>query len=381
MSNTFGHLFKVTTFGESHGPSIGVVIDGCPPNLPLSIEDIQHHLNRRKTGQSSITSQRNESTDIQILSGLFEGKTLGTPIAIIIPNQDARKEDYTDITQKFRPSHADFTYQAKFGIRDPFGGGRSSARETASRVAAGAIAQKILQLSHNIQIVAYVDSIHTLSLPREWNQPVTQTSIDTSVVRCPDSDLSRKMTELIESTKQSGDSLGGTITCRIQNVPQGLGNPVFDRLEANLAKAMLSIPATKGFEIGSGFYGATHLIGSQHNDPFISASDSSKHPLKNIQTTTNHSGGIQGGISNGMEIYFRVAFKPTATIAQQQQTIDTHGNPTTIQPSGRHDPCVLPRAVPIVEAMSALVLLDHLMLHNAQCSSFSFPQSLHPALH
>lgn len=366
----FGSLFKVTSFGESHGKSMGVVIDGCPPCLPLNVDDIQQQLNRRKTGQSTLTSGRSESVEIEILSGVYEGKTLGTPIAITFPNEDARKEDYTEFLSKYRPSHADFTYEAKYGIRDPFGGGRSSARETVSRVAAGAIAQKILRLASGIEIVAYVDTVHQIGLPQNWNKPVTQDIVDTNAVRCPDESVARKMTEAIESAKQAGDSLGGVITCRVKNVPAGLGGPVFDRLEADLAKAMLSIPATKGFEIGSGFWGATTMQGSEHNDVFVPT----KNKNGNIQTSTNHSGGIQGGISNGMEIYFRVAFKPTATIAKEQETVDNKGQKTIIKGTGRHDPCVLPRAVPIVEAMTALVLIDHWMLQQAQCKSFNFAQ-------
>lgn len=360
MGNTFGKLFKITSWGESHGPAIGVVIDGCPPLLPLNEKDIQDELNRRRPGQSSITSQRTESDTLQILSGLHQGKTLGSPISIIIPNHNALPEDYAEMNSKFRPGHADFTYQMKYGIRTSSGGGRSSARETISRVAAGTIAKKILAQSNNIEIRAYVESIHTLVSPALPHFPSLD-EIDNNPVRCPHPQTAEKMIELIEKAQTEGDSLGGIIICRIKNVPIGLGEPVFDRLEADLAKAMLSIPATKGFEIGSGFSG-TQMKGSEHNDIF-------QNQNNRITTLTNHSGGIQGGISNGEEIYFRVAFKPTSTILKTQSSVDLNGNNTTIEGRGRHDPCVLPRAVPIVESMAALVLVDHWLSHLALCKS------------
>lgn len=360
MANSFGNLFKITSWGESHGPAIGVVIDGCPPHIPLTEQDIQNELNRRRPGQSNITTQRSEPDTLQILSGLHQGKTLGTPISILIPNLNAQPKDYSQISQKFRPSHADFTYQMKYGTPPLPGGGRSSARETISRVAAGAIAKKILLQINNLEIRAYVESIHTLKIPNLSHFPSLD-EIDNNPVRCPNPQIAQQMINLIEKTKTEGDSLGGTILCRIRNSPPGLGEPVFDRLEANLAKAMLSIPATKGFEIGSGF-SSTLMKGSEHNDIFYNKDGQ-------IKTLTNHSGGIQGGISNGEEIYFRVAFKPTSTISKTQKTVDLNGNETTITAHGRHDPCVLPRAVPIVEAMTALVLLDHWLLHRSQCKS------------
>lgn len=363
MSSTFGTLFKITTWGESHGGSIGVVVDGCPPRLPLSPHDIQVELNRRKPGQSSITSSRNEPDSVSILSGIYNGLTLGTPIAMMVLNQDANPSAYEQIKNKFRPSHADYTYQEKYGIRNPEGGGRASARETIGRVAAGAIAKKILSLSHNIQIRAYVDSVHTLEAPALTHFPKLE-EIDATPIRCPHLPTAELMIQRIEEAKAKGDSLGGTLLCRIQNVPTGLGSPVFDRLEADLAKAMLSIPATKGFEIGSGF-AVTHMTGTQHNDPFIIKEGK-------VHTLTNNSGGIQGGISNGEEIFFRIAFKPTATVLQNQKTIDTSKEETTLISTGRHDPCVLPRATPIVEAMTALVLIDHLMRHSAQNLTFNF---------
>lgn len=365
MSNTFGTLFKVTTFGESHGPYIGCVIDGCPPGIPLELSDIQRELDRRRPGQSSITTDRNESDKVNIISGLYEGKTTGTPITCFIENTDANKGDYASLKNKFRPSHADYTTFMKYGIRYVEGGGRSSARETAARVAAGAIAQKILKLWYNIRITAFVQSIYNIGI--EWPNPsqLTQEHIDSNPVRCPDPKAAEKMVHFIEKLKSEGDSIGGIIGCHISNTPAGWGDPVFDKLEANLAKAMLSIPATKGFEVGSGFWGSENLKGSEHNDPFIS---SEENDLKKITTKTNYSGGIQGGISNGMPIEFRVAFKPTSTIRKSQETVDIHGKSTTIEVAGRHDPCVLPRAVPIIESMAALVLIDHCLRHRAQCA-------------
>jgi len=357
MGNTFGQLFRVTTFGESHGGGVGVVIDGCPPRIALSDSDIQGELHRRRPGQSKITTQRKESDRAEILSGRFEGQTLGTPIAILVRNEDARPDAYESVRQTWRPSHADFTYEAKYGIRNWQGGGRASARETVGRVAAGAVARRVLAtLFPKVEIVAYVMQVHEIAA---WidRRTVTANSVEQSIVRCPDENASAKMIELIEKTRAEGDSLGGTIECVARNVPIGLGEPVFDKLEADLARGMLSLPATKGFEIGSGF-AATRMRGSEHNDPFEKRED-------RVGTATNFSGGIQGGISNGEEIYFRVAFKPTATIAREQRTITTGGQTTTLRARGRHDPCVLPRAVPMVEAMTALVLCDHALRQRA----------------
>jgi chorismate synthase len=351
VGNTFGQVFRVTTFGESHGGGIGVVIDGCPPRIDISEADIQRELDRRKPGQSKITTQRKEEDRCEILSGVFEGKTLGTPISILVRNKDARPEDYVDLAKTFRPSHADFTYQAKYGIRNWQGGGRASARETVGRVAAGAIARKILQtLYPKFEIVAYVAQIHQI-VAKINRSRVEMKDVDANIVRCPEAASAKKMISMIEETRADGDSLGGVIECVARNIPAGLGEPVFDKLEADLAKAMLSLPATKGFEIGSGF-SATRMKGSEHNDPFEIRG-------RAIRTSTNYSGGIQGGISNGEEIYFRVAFKPTATIAREQKTVTASQKETKLKARGRHDPCVLPRAVPMVEAMAALVLCDH----------------------
>jgi chorismate synthase len=363
MGNSFGNLFRISTWGESHGGGIGVVIDGCPPRLPLSEEDIQSELDRRKPGQSEITTPRKESDRATIVSGVYEGLTLGTPIAIYVPNGDHRPEAYKEMKDTFRPSHADFTYQSKFGIRNHEGGGRSSARETIGRVAAGAIAKKILKLSSDIDIRAFVTRIHSISAPEIVDFPSLE-SVEASPIRCPHPESAEAMISLIKEMRSKGDSVGGVIECRINNTPIGLGVPVFDRMEADLAKGMLSLPATKGFEIGSGFAG-TELKGSEHNDTFISKDG-------HIGTKSNRSGGVQGGISNGEEIVFRVAFKPTATILQSQATVDLKGNETELMGRGRHDPCVLPRAVPIVESMAALVLVDHMMRNQAQCKSFEF---------
>lgn len=355
--NSYGKLFKITTFGESHGKAIGVVIDGCPAGLPLSIEEIQVELNKRRPGQSKITSERNESDTAEILSGVFEGKTTGSPISIIIQNNDQRSADYSEIQNSFRPSHADFTYQEKYGHRDFRGGGRSSARETAARVAAGAVAKKLLQfIAPNLAINTFVSAVENVEIEKDFNQ-LDFSQIETNIVRCPDEETANKMIALIEKTKLEGNTLGGIVSCVIENCPIGWGEPVFDKLHAELAKAMLSINAVKGFEYGSGFKG-TKLKGSEHNDIF------EKIDGKTI-TITNHSGGIQGGISNGMPINFNVAFKPVATIMQAQKSIDKAGNDITIQPKGRHDPCVLPRAVPIVEAMTALVLADFYLRNKA----------------
>lgn len=344
--NTFGKKFSLTTFGESHGEAIGGIIDGCPPNIELDLNEIQHELNRRKPGQSNIVTQRKESDTVQFLSGIFEGKTTGTPIGFIIPNENQKSKDYGHLENHFRPSHADYTYQKKYGIRDYRGGGRSSARETACRVIAGAIAKQIIQ---PIKITAFVSSIGNISLQKSYKE-LDLNQIETNAVRCPEAEFAVQMEELIKTTRKQGDTLGGIITCVVQNVPAGLGNPVFDRLEADLAKAMLSINATKGFEIGSGFTG-TQMKGSQHNDYF--------NP--DGSTKTNFSGGVQGGISNGMDIYFNVAFKPVATLMQPQEMLSESGEIITVDGKGRHDVCVVPRAVPIVEAMTALVLADFML--------------------
>lgn len=357
MSNTFGQLFRVSTFGESHGGGIGVVIDGCPPRIEISEAEIQRELDRRRPGQSKLTTQRKEEDRCEILSGVFEGKTLGTPIAILVRNKDARPEDYSEIARKFRPSHADYTYEAKYGIRNWQGGGRASARETIGRVAAGAIAKRILSTFYaDFGLVAYVTQIHELTAKID-RAAVKMKDVETNIVRCPDAAAAKRMISLIERVRDEGDSVGGVIECLARGIPPGLGEPVFDKLEADLAKAMLSIPAAKGFEIGSGV-AATRMRGSQHNDAFEIRDGK-------IRTTTNNSGGVQGGISNGEDIYFRVAFKPPATIALQQKTVTTSKRQTELVPRGRHDPCVLPRAVPIVEAMAALVLCDHALRQRA----------------
>lgn len=346
--NTFGKIFQVTTFGESHGAGIGAVIDGCPAGLELDLVKIQQELLRRKPGQSQLTTSRNENEEFQLLSGVFEGTTTGAPIAIFIPNKDQRSQDYNDLKNVYRPSHADYTYDVKYGIRDYRGGGRSSARETAARVAAGAIAKQLLA-TENVTIEAYVSQVGNVILEKKCDKlDLSQT--EQSIVRCPDEMTAQHMISLIEATKEKGDSVGGVISCLIKNCPVGIGEPVFDKLHADLGKAMLSINAVKGFETGEGFQAAS-MFGSQHNDEFQKG--------VNVATKTNHSGGIQGGISNGMDIFFRVAFKPVATILQEQQTIDKSGNAVSLSAKGRHDPCVVPRAVPIVEAMAALVLADH----------------------
>ncbi len=377
MGNILGRLFRITTFGESHGKMTGVVIDGCPPGMPLEESDIQIKLDKRKPGQSNITSPRQEQDKVQIVSGVYQGKTLGTPIALLIPNEDQKPEDYQEIAQKLRPSHADFTTLAKYGFRTPLGGGRSSARETAARVAAGAIAQKLLHFITQIEILTFVDSVLNIFMQDPHASSITPDLIEKNVIRCPEEDTANRMVDLIQKVKNEGDSVGGTIFCRIKNLPAGLGSPVFDKLEADLAKAMLSLPATKGFEVGSGFHGAACLKGSEHNDLFIPNSTSStpNSSISSLKTSTNYSGGIQGGISNGMDIYFRVAFKPTSTLSKEQPTVDIEGNIIQLKVQGRHDPCVLPRAVPIVEAMAALVLIDHLLLHHAQCKTLDFTKS------
>ncbi len=360
MGNSFGTLFRISSWGESHGGGIGVVVDGCPPRMDLSEEDIQPCLDRRRPGQSKLTTPRDEADQVEILSGTFAGKTLGTPIALLVRNKDARPQAYEEMKTKFRPSHADFTYQNKFGIRNHEGGGRSSARETIARVAAGAIAQKFLSLDQ-VKITTYVDRIHDIECP-ELEEVPTLESIEASPTRCPHPETAAKIESRILEVKKAGDSVGGTIICRVNGLPVGWGAPVFDRLEADLAKAMMSLPATKGFEIGSGFKG-TYLKGSEHNDLF-------EEREGKVRTKSNRSGGVQGGISNGEELYFRIAFKPTATVLQMQKTVNEKGENTELMGRGRHDPCVLPRAVPIVEAMTALVLIDHKMRHHAQCFSF-----------
>lgn len=361
MGNSFGKLFHITTFGESHGGGVGVVIDGCPPRISLSESHIQRELDRRRPGQSAVVSQRNEADRCEILSGVFEGQTLGTPIAIVVRNEDAQPEAYQEIATTFRPSHADFTYEAKYGIRNWQGGGRASARETIGRVAAGAVARQVLAVLHpGLEFVTYASRIHDLAVGVDGGT-VTREQVEASPVRCPDEVATEKMIRAIEQARADGDSLGGIIECVIRGVPPGLGEPVFDKLEADLAKAMLSLPATKGFEIGSGFAAST-MKGSEHNDPFEIRDGE-------VRTTSNHSGGVQGGISNGESIIFRVAFKPTATIARRQRTVTAAKEETSLAAPGRHDPCVLPRAVPIVEAMAALVLCDHALRQRAIASA------------
>ena len=346
--NSFGTLFKITTFGESHGNALGGIIDGCPPNVTINLQAIQSEMQRRKPGQSSIVTQRKEEDEVQFLSGLFEGKTTGTPIGFIIPNTNQKSDDYSHIKNNYRPSHADYVYEKKYGIRDYRGGGRSSARETASRVVAGAIAKQILK---NITIKAFVSAVGTISLNKSYHD-LDLSLIETNAVRCPDQDVATAMENYIKDIKKQGDTVGGVITCVLQNVPVGLGEPVFDKLHADLGKAMLSINAVKGFEFGSGFAGAA-MKGSEHNDLYN----------ENGSTKTNRSGGIQGGISNGMDIYFRVAFKPVATLIQNQESLNNNGQITQTMGKGRHDPCVVPRAVPIVEAMAAIVLADFYLLN------------------
>ncbi|HEX3720081.1 MAG TPA: chorismate synthase [Verrucomicrobiae bacterium] len=360
MGNSFGNLFRITTWGESHGGGVGVVIDGCPPRLPLTEADIQPDLDRRRPGQSSIVTPRQEADRVQILSGTFGGQTLGTPISMLVKNEDARPAAYSEMATKFRPSHADYTYQAKFGVRNWQGGGRTSARETIGRVAAGAVAKKILSEQFGVTVLAFVKQVQRIVADVDLDS-VCFKQIESNIVRCPDQPAAQKMIRLIEKMRRAGDSVGGVIECVARGVPPGWGEPVFDRLEADLGKAMLSLPASKGFEIGSGF-GGILLTGLQHNDPFRMRGGK-------VRTITNKSGGIQGGISNGEPIYFRVAFKPVATVMREQQTVDIHLKNTTLKARGRHDPCVLPRAVPMVEAMAALVLVDHAMRQRGQCGA------------
>lgn len=352
MGNSFGHLFRIHTYGESHGKALGVIIDGCPAGLVIDEDFIQAELDRRKPGQSKITTQRKEADEFEIVSGVFEGKSTGTPISIIIRNEDQKSKDYSHIADKFRPSHADYTFQAKYGIRDYRGGGRSSARETVARVAAGAIA-KLLLKHYNITVAAYVSQVGSLKLETPYQQ-LDLKSAEENIVRCPDQEVAEKMIALIDQTRLDRDTIGGIVTGVIQGVQPGLGEPVFDKLHAEIGKAMLSINAVKGFEYGSGFEGVK-LNGSAHNDAFYSEGNE-------VKTRTNHSGGIQGGISNGEDIYFNVAFKPVATIMQDQESVNEAGQSVTVSGKGRHDPCVVPRAVPIVEAMAALVIADYLLI-------------------
>lgn len=351
MSSTFGTLFRVTTFGESHGKAVGAVVDGCPAGLDLTEADIQPQLNRRRPGQSALTTPRDEADTVTILSGTENGVTLGTPVAISVNNRDQRPGDYGDMAQVPRPSHADYTYLMKYGVKASSGGGRSSARETIGRVAAGAIAEKWLRKRFGgAAIIAWVQSVGAIEMPAPDGGVLTRELVDATPVRCPDPAAARNMMAAIEAARDAKDSLGGTVGCICRGFPAGLGEPVFHKLEAMLAQAMLSIPAVKGFEIGSGFAG-TRMRGSAHNDLFVKKGD-------RLGTVTNYSGGVQGGISNGEPVVFRIAIKPVATIGQAQQTVDLQGRPVTIEAKGRHDPCVLPRAVPIVEAMAALVLAD-----------------------
>jgi chorismate synthase len=363
-------LFRITTWGESHGPSVGVVVDGCPPNLALEQAEIQRQLDRRRPGQSRITTQRREADAVEILSGVRGGLTLGTPIGLLVRNSDARGKDYSEMARAYRPSHADYTYQAKYGIRAVEGGGRASARETVGRVAGGAVARAVLA-GAGVEVLAWVEQVADIAIPAELTESylagarapgagVTLDEVEKNPVRCPHPDTAARMFERIDEARKRGDSLGGVVRAVARKVPPGLGAPVFDKLEADLAKAMLSLPAAKGFEVGSGFAGA-RMTGSTHNDLFYA------DPSGRVRTRSNYSGGIQGGITNGEDVLVRVAFKPTATILQPQETVDTGGGATVIQPRGRHDPCVLPRAVPIVEAMMALVLADHLLRFRGQC--------------
>ena len=360
MGSSFGHLFRISTFGESHGGGVGVIVDGCPPRLSLDLAAIQAELDRRRPGQSHITTPRKEEDRVEVLSGLLDGVTLGTPIAMVVRNRDQRPQDYREMEVAFRPSHADATYQAKYGIQARSGGGRASARETIGRVAAGSIAKQLLARAAGTEVIAWVRRIHDIEAVVD-PATVTMEAVESTIVRCPDPAVAARMIERIEAIGREWDSCGGVIECLVRRPPVGLGMPVFDKLEADLAKAVMSLPATKGFEVGSGF-GGTLLRGSEHNDAFLPSEDG------RLRTATNNSGGIQGGISNGEEIRLRVAFKPTATIRKEQQTIDASGAATTLAAKGRHDPCVLPRAVPMVEAMVALVLADHLLRQQGQCS-------------
>jgi chorismate synthase len=354
MSNTFGKIFRITTFGESHGTAVGVVIDGCPAGIPFDLDFIQREMDRRRPGQSKITTQRQEGDEVKVLSGIFEGRTQGTPITLVVWNEDQRSKDYSHIADKYRPSHADYTWQTKYGTRDYRGGGRSSARETLARVAAGAVAK--LFLTHvGMQITAYVSQVGALKLNKSYQElDLSEAAIESNIVRCPDAVIAEQMIALIDETRKNRDTIGGVVSCVIKGTPVGLGEPVFDKLHAELGKAMLSINAVKGFEYGSGFDGVA-MLGSQHNDIFYTDANG------RVRTRSNHSGGIQGGISNGEDIYFRVAFKPVATIMQDQESINQSGEQVVVSGKGRHDPCVVPRAVPIVEAMAALVMADFVL--------------------
>ena len=357
MGNTFGKIFQISTWGESHGPAVGVTIDGCPAGVPIDEEAIQVELDRRRPGQSDITTPRSEDDRLEVLSGVFEGVSTGAPILLMVRNKDARPQAYDHLKDVYRPSHADYTYQAKYGHRDHRGGGRSSARETIGRVAAGAIARRILADSAGVELIAYVRRIHDIEAEIDAAS-VARDAVESNTVRCPDSDAAEKMIERIKQLRKEGDSAGGLVELVTRGLPAGLGEPVFDRLEADLAKAMLSLPATKGFEVGSGFDG-TRLTGSAHNDAFYKDGDE-------VRTRSNNSGGVQGGISNGEDLVCRIAFKPTATINKEQETVSTSGEETVLKARGRHDPCVLPRAVPIVEAMAALVIVDHWFLDRSR---------------
>ena len=360
MSSTFGTLFRISTWGESHGGGVGVVIDGCPPRVPIDLGEIQSELDRRRPGQSSIVSQRKESDTVSVLSGLQDGLTLGTPIMLMVANEDARPRDYEEMSSKYRPSHADYTYDAKYGIRAVSGGGRASARETVGRVAAGSVAKQLLRAWFGVEVLAWVERVRDLTADVD-PETVTLEQVESHIVRCPDLEAAARMLAAIEAARKDGDSLGGVVACVARGVPAGWGEPVFDKLEADLAKAVMSLPACKGFEVGSGF-GGTEMTGREHNDAYRA------DIKKRVTTPTNRSGGIQGGISNGMPITLRAAFKPTATILHPQNTVSTEHENTTITGRGRHDPCVLPRAVPMVEAMVALVLADHALQHAALSS-------------
>ncbi|MEE9417202.1 MAG: chorismate synthase [Acidimicrobiales bacterium] len=356
MSSVFGTTFRISTFGESHGGGVGVVIDGCPPRLKIAVDEIQHDLDRRRPGQSRLVTQRDETDQVEIVSGIYEGQTLGTPIALLVRNGDARPAAYDHLKDIYRPSHADFTYETKYGTRNHEGGGRSSARETIGRVAAGAVARKLLNTVAGIEVLAWVSSVHTIEATID-SASVRLADVEANPTRCPDSAAAAEITAAIESARSDGNSIGGVVHCVARNVPTGLGEPVFDRLDADLAKGAMSLPASKGFELGSGFAG-TKMTGREHNDPFVPGPDGPR-------TASNNSGGVQGGISNGETIEFRVAFKPTATIASEQATVDRDGNAATLAAKGRHDPCVLPRAVPMVEAMALLTLADHWLRQRA----------------
>jgi len=353
MGSSFGRIFRITTFGESHGGAVGVVVDGCPPRLSIAPEEIQRDLDRRRPGQSRLTTARQEADRVEILSGVFEGNTLGTPIAMLVHNRDARPHAYEHMKDVYRPSHADYTTEAKYGIRNWQGGGRASARETVGRVAAGAVARKLLRVTAGVEVLAWVRRVHEIEAKIDPGS-VTLEAVESNIVRCPEPSAAEEMVEQIDAARKRGDSLGGVVECAARGVPAGLGEPVFDKLEAELARGLMSLPASKGFEIGSGFEG-TRMTGIEHNDPFVIGEDGRPH------TTSNRSGGVQGGITNGEDIVLRVAFKPTATISQPQQTVDRSGEAVVLEAQGRHDPCVLPRAVPIVEAMVCLVLADHFL--------------------